>query len=63
MDIFDRFGEYHIYSINRPGCLLFFQHFQQARTFLENNKTRDKFVSPQQDKQGAKSNVDNIKVH
>ena len=36
--------------IGEGGCLLFSQHFQQARTFLENNKTRDnKFISLQQD--------------
>ena len=32
------------------GAYVFSQHFQQARTFLENNKTRhNKFISLQQD--------------
>ena len=46
------FDDYRIYSINSPGRLFnsgtmrvgayyFLQHFQQARTFLESNKTRD----------------------
>ena len=44
------------------------KHFQQARTSLENNKTRDnKFISFQQaDKKSsasAKSNINNIKGH
>ena len=39
--------------------LSFSRHFQQARTFLENNKTRsDKFISLQQGKQSAKVNMD-----
>ena len=39
------------YSREGGGRVLFSQHFQYARTFLENNKTRDnKFISLQQDK-------------
>ena len=57
---------YRIHSINCPGRsyeggrlfeggrLLFSQHFQQARTFLDNNKTRDK---KNKAKQSAKSNM------
>ena len=48
----------------KGGPLIYSQQFQQARTFLENNKTRDnKFISLQQDKQGVKSNINNIRVH
>ena len=60
-------GANRIYSINlswalikfwahQGGRLLFSQHFQQARTFLVNNKTRDnKFISLQQGKAKCKS--------
>ena len=38
------------------GHFLFPQHFQQARTFLENNITRDNnFISLQQDKTKGRS--------
>ena len=38
------------------GRLLFFHHFQQVRTFLENNKTKDnKFISLQPNKTKCKS--------
>ena len=49
------------------GRLLFSQQFQQARTFLENNKTRDnEFISLQQNKKYKSKHeqaIDNTKVH
>ena len=40
------------------------QHFQQVRTFLENNKTSDnKLFRSNETKQSAKSNMNDIHVH
>ena len=44
------------WALIRGGRLLFFHHFQQVRTFLENNKTKDnKFISLQPNKTKCKS--------
>ena len=49
-------------AYSKVGAYYFFHHFQQVRTFLENNKTKDnKFISLQPNKTKCKSEV-SVKV-